>query len=210
MIGSEHTHWSVDINEVIQATFRQNAEGCVKITEDLARYRAVIAKVRPTLIVECGTHNGGSALWFANTAGCPVITFDVYDAVSASRRLEWGDRVTHRIAGSTSPEAKELVHAAVSADDRVLLVLDSDHSAAHVQAELSAYADIATYIVVEDGVLRWMSQAEQSYYIGNPLDAIETWFPNHPEWVEDTEVSEMSPVTMHPRGWWMKGPNDAR
>lgn len=197
--------WSVDINAVIQATFRQNAEGCVKIIEDLARYRAVIDKVRPTLIVECGTYNGGSALWFANTAGCPVITFDVHNAVDDSHRLQWGNRVTHVITSSTSPEAKKLVHATVSADDRLLLVLDSDHAAAHVQAELETYADIATYIVVEDGIVRWMSEAEQSQYIGNPLDAIETWFPNHPEWVEDVEVLKMFPVTMHPRGWWMKG-----
>ena len=199
--------WRCDINDVLAATWRQNAEGCTKITEDLTRYRAVIEKVHPTLIVECGTYNGGSALWFANTANCPVITFDINDIVSGKTHSQWAGRVTHLVASSTSPEAQHLVHSTVSPDDRVLLVLDSDHALHHVLAELEAYASIATYIVVEDGIVRWMSDFEQSQYIGNPLDAIETWFPTHPEWVEDTEIAEMSPITMHPRGWWMKVDN---
>lgn len=197
-----------NLADVLAATHRQNAEGCVKTTEDLARYRAVIAKVCPTLIVECGTYTGGSALWFADVAGCQVVTFDVRDRVTAKIREKWAGRVTDVLASSSSTTARSAIRALVSPDDRMLLILDSDHSAAHVLAELDAHADLATYIVVEDGVLRWRDEAEQAHYVGNPLDAIEAWFPDHPEWAEDVEVADMSPVSMHPRGFWMRGAPD--
>jgi len=197
--------WQLDIEATVEATKRQHAEGCVKIAEDLDRYRAVIAKVRPTLIVECGTFSGGSALWFADVADCPVVTFDVKDSTSPDIREKWAGRVTYVLASSTSSEARRLVRMVVGPTDRMMLVLDSDHAAPHVMAELDAHADLATYIVVEDGVVRWMGEAEQRLYVGNPLDAIEAWFPDHHEWAEDHDVAQMSSVSMHPRGWWMRG-----
>jgi cephalosporin hydroxylase len=198
----------LDIEACVAATTRQNAaEGCVKTIEDLDRYRAVIDKLQPTLIVECGTLYGGSALWLADTAGCPVITLDINDRVRDEIRAKWAGRVTRVLTDSAGPTAVKVIRSVVSPSDRVLLILDSWHSREHVLDELNAHAEIADYIVVEDGVVRWMHQAEQDFYVGNPLDAIEAWFPGHPEWVEDLEVAEMSTVSMHPRGWWKRSTN---
>jgi hypothetical protein len=37
------------------------------------------------------------------------------------------------------------------------------------------------------------------------LDIEATVEATNPEWAEDHDVAQMSSVSMHPRGWWMRG-----
>ena len=77
----------------------------------------------------------------------------------------------------------------VRPQDRVLVLLDSCHSKAHVLAELTAYSPLVTpgsYIVVMDGIMSDLvgvpgSQADWSW--NNPLAAVREFVAAHPEFV---------------------------
>jgi cephalosporin hydroxylase len=124
---------------------------------DIWTIQEVIVDRNVDLVVECGTNRGGSAFFMATVfdllGGGKVITIDVEDLVDfVHPRIEFlhGSSTDPRIVD----EVKRKVAAARARE--VLVVLDSDHSAAHVLAELRSYAPLVPvdgYIVVQDGVL---------------------------------------------------------
>lgn len=61
----------VDKRASVLAWFRQGAEGTQKIAEDIARYRIIVARVQPAVVVETGTGSGHFALFLAEL-GCGV------------------------------------------------------------------------------------------------------------------------------------------
>ena len=184
----------LDVTASLEATGRQHAEGAIKVEEDLDRYRAVIALTTPEVIVECGTHAGGSARWF-RALGPDVITIDVEPVAL--------DDITVITGSSIDPLVVAQVKA-LTEGRRTMVVLDSDHSAAHVAAEIAAYGPMVSagcYLVVEDGIVRWMSNHP---WTGSPLDAIEELLVDSPDWQRDEVTEAMHPVSMHPAGWWRR------
>ena len=83
-----------------------------------------------------------------------------------------------------------------------MVILDSDHSAAHVSKELESYSPFVSpgsYMLVQDGVIdvldRWRSARP------GPLAAIIEFLRHHPEFEVDTERCERFLITHHPMGW---------
>lgn len=115
-------------------------------------YQEIIHEQRPDLIIETGTDLGGSALFLASLCDLVghgrVISIDVR-AVARVRH----PRLTLIVGDSTSEPVLEQVRQAARASQRSMVILDSDHSAAHVGRELRAYREFVTpgsYMVAED------------------------------------------------------------
>ncbi len=200
-----------DLAASLEASRRQHAEGCVKTWEDLARYQIALERADPKVVVELGTFSGKSAVWLAEQARCPVVTVDVNPQVDVATLAEGRDRgVVWLRGGSTDPEIVSYVTGfahgcgAPGGQARAFVVLDSDHSGPHVRRELDAYWRLVPpggYMVVEDGLLRWMDPAERAHYDGDPLDALEAWLPEHPDFEPDRELEDLYPTTQFPSGW---------
>lgn len=183
-----------DLAASLEATERQYALGAIKVWEDLVRYEHAIAATQPTMIVETGTNQGGSAEWFARFA--KVVTVDIVPRAMTHPRIT-------QIAGSSTDEAVLSWVRELTKGERVMVSLDSDHHADHVRAEITTYAPLVSpgcYLVVEDGIVRWM---DGENYPG-PLDAIEEMLVDNPDWVRDQQLEDMFPVTMYPAGWWLR------
>lgn len=115
-------------------------------------YQELLWEQRPDVIIETGTDRGGSALFFATLCDLmghgSVVTIDVRDSAAIRH-----PRVTRLVGDSTSPSILERVRETISGSESVMVVLDSDHRAAHVGRELRCYRDFVTvgsYMVVED------------------------------------------------------------
>ncbi len=168
--------------------------GMHKFEQDVRRYERAIANSNPEIIVECGTQTGRSALWFAQFAD--VITIDV-DIPPACHE----DSITWITGSSIDPWVQSRVSDMV-AGKRVLVSLDSDHSYQHVLAEMSFYSTLVQpggYMVVEDGIVSaWFGQK-------GPLEAINDFFDHSPDnksqWVVDSELCNMFPVSGSPSGY---------
>jgi cephalosporin hydroxylase len=120
---------------------------------DLWVYQEILFETRPDVIVETGTAHGGSALFMASVCDLlgrgRVISVDL----RPQPNLPAHDRVTYLTGSSVAPEVAAAVRGQIPAGARVMIVLDSDHSEAHVLEELKTYAPLVTpgcYAVVED------------------------------------------------------------
>lgn len=199
---------------VAEAVGNRTADGTGKTAADLTRYRLIIEAVRPSLIVETGTWTGCSALWLARTSGAQVVTVDVDgdDRVPSVVRDAWSSYRVESLRGDSLDVAAEVAHvwSDETVDGTVLVSLDSDHSAAHVRAELDAYAPLVSpgsYLVCEDTIIRWLPHplGGPDVWDGtSPLDAVEAWLPDHSEFAVDVAVENLMPTTQHPFGWLRK------
>lgn len=124
---------------------------------DLMSYQELIWTSQPKLIVQTGVGEGGSLLFFAHMLdilGYPAKVIGI-DTVAPQRP----ERLAHpRIqfihAQSTDMRTVDVVRQAIAeCGGHVMVCLDSDHSKAHVAAELAAYAPLmpfGSWLVVED------------------------------------------------------------
>jgi cephalosporin hydroxylase len=81
-------------------------------------------------------------------------------------------------------------------------LLDSDHSRAHVLAELRAYAPLVTpdsLILVQDGVIDVLPMFATTR--PGPLKAIETFLAEDDRFEVDPRFDKRFLVTHHPSGW---------
>jgi cephalosporin hydroxylase len=169
---------------------------------DLWSLQEAIAAIKPALILETGTNRGGSALFYAHLFDLMdhgrVVTVDIESLHSLEH-----PRVTFLIGGSVDePILAQMRDAAGEADGPVMVVLDSDHSADHVLAELRAYGPLVTsgsLMLAQDGVIDTLPLF--SAFRPGPLAAIKTFLAESPEFELDTRLDRRFLVTHHPSGW---------
>ncbi|MEX2309153.1 MAG: CmcI family methyltransferase [Pirellulales bacterium] len=169
---------------------------------DLWTIQETIAEVRPRLLIECGTYRGGSSLFFAHLFDLmgqgEIVTIDVERLHNLSH-----PRVTYLIGSSTSDEVLGAVRKRAKAcSGPVMVILDSDHSQAHVRREIECYAPLVTpgsYCLVQDGVVDTMSVFRSGR--PGPLPAIEDFLKSTDAFELDTERCQRFLITHHPKGW---------
>ena len=174
---------------------------------DLWTIQETIALVRPGLLIECGTNQGGSSLFFANLFDLmgegEVVTVDIKRLHDLSH-----PRVTYLIGSSTSEEVLEVVRRrAAACRGPVMVILDSDHRRDHVRRELEYYAPLVTpgsYCLVQDGVIDTLSVCGDGR--PGPLPAIEDFLRSSDDFELDAERCERFLITHHPKGWLRRKP----
>jgi cephalosporin hydroxylase len=124
-----------------------------KFPGDLWVFQEIMAELRPDWIVESGTNQGGSALFLASVCDAlghgRIISIDVVEPKAAPAH----PRIEYITGSSTSAAVIEHLRDRVRDAERVIVMLDSDHSRAHVLNELRQYSELVTpgsYLIVED------------------------------------------------------------
>ena len=143
---------------------------------DLALYLLLLDKARPRTLIEVGSFQGGSALWFAEQASILGLNLQVI-----SIDIEAPSPVANPSVSFLQGDARELVSVLpfqlISELPRPLMVVeDSSHMAGTTAAVLEffdAWLRPGEYIVIEDGILSDMRVAH--LYDGGPLCAIEAF-----------------------------------
>jgi cephalosporin hydroxylase len=155
------------------------------------------------LVVECGTNRGGSSYFMGSLFDLlgrgHVITIDVERLFEALH-----PRVEFHQGSSVALEIVELVHrrAAELAPHEILVLLDSDHRAGHVLAELRAYADLVPeggYMLVQDGLIDELRKFRRDQ--PGPLAAIRQFLDEDRRFVIDRARSERFFTNHSPSGW---------
>jgi cephalosporin hydroxylase len=123
---------------------------------DLWVVQEVVFETKPDLIIECGTGAGGSAYFLAcvcdHIGSGRIITIDIVEEPRQGPR-PLHPRITYVSGSTVAPEVVTQVREAVGGGERVMVILDSDHSKDHVLAELREYAplvSVGSYLIVED------------------------------------------------------------
>jgi cephalosporin hydroxylase len=166
-------------------------------------YQEILFEQRPDLIVETGTYLGGSALFFAHL--CDLLG---HGAVVTIDRQQRGTvdhpRVTQLVGDALGPEVLRTVAERAAKAERVLVVLDDDHSAPHVLRELAAYGPLVTpgsYLVVEDTDVN--GHPVMPGHGPGPHEAAEEFLRSNDDFVVDRSREKFL-LTFFPDGWLRK------
>jgi len=123
----------------------------------LQLYQEVVARTRPSFILQTGVDQGGSVLYFASLldlikAGAEGLVIGIDVTLTERARTLTHPRIRLFEGDSTDPAIVQQVKALVGGRTG-LVSLDSDHSKAHVLKELHTYKEfvgIGGYLVTED------------------------------------------------------------
>lgn len=176
----------------------------LKCPLDLWIYQEIIFELTPDIIIECGTANGGSALFLASMCDLvnngKVITIDIEDKKNRPHHK----RIKYLLGSSTSEEIVEQIKKLISDRDKVMVFLDSDHCKEHVLNELRIYSKFITsgsYIIVEDTNIN--GHPVLSDFGLGPMEAIEEFLKENNNFVID-KIREKFYLTFNPRGYLKK------
>jgi cephalosporin hydroxylase len=202
-------------------TFTWMGRPIIQHPEDMVRTAEAIYALRPDVIVETGVAHGGSLVFSASIMkasgrGRLVIGVDIEIRPHNRKAIE-----AHELApmirliegDSAGAQIVQQVRDAIRPGEKVLVILDSDHSRRHVLRELEAYAPLVTtgsYIVATDGIMRQVCDAPRGkpeWLHDNPADAALEFVARHPEFAIEPppwrfNESELSkPITAWPDAW---------
>jgi cephalosporin hydroxylase len=144
----------------------------IQLPEDMMRLQEVIHRIQPDVIIETGVAHGGGLIFYASLCKLMnrgrVIGVDIEIRPHNRKAIESHPLfplITLIEGSSVDPNIIQQVNSHVRPGDRVLVLLDSNHSRSHVLQELRAYAplvSLGSYIVATDGIMKDLAGAPRS------------------------------------------------
>lgn len=203
----------------------------IQFPQDIVAVQELIWQVKPDLIIETGIAHGGSLvlsasilalLDYADAAG----RGETLDPTSPKRKvlgLDIDIRAHNRAAleahpmrsriemiegSSIAPDVVARVQERAKSAERIMVFLDSNHTHAHVLAELEAYAPLVSrdsYCVVFDTVVEDLPDdffPDRPWGKGdNPKTAVWQYLKSHPEFEIDKSIENKLLITVAPDGY---------
>lgn len=187
----------------------------IQLPQDVLAMQTLILAEQPDLIIETGVAHGGSLVLSASMlellgAG-RVVGIDI-DIRAHNRRAIEAHPLAHRITlveGSSIDDAVAAeVRSLVRGAKRVMVCLDSNHTAAHVARELALYAPLVTsgqHLVVFDTAIEDLPSSafpDRPWGPGNsPKTAVRAFLAANPAFVVDRELEARLLFSVAPEGY---------
>jgi cephalosporin hydroxylase len=189
----------IQLGRIYERTFWMGIP-CLKCPLDLWIYQEILVETRPDLIVETGTHVGGTTLFLAHVCDLlghgQVVSVDIDAAPSRPNH----PRIRYVTGSSADARLMASIFREVPAERR-LAILDSDHSKSHVLAELqllAEYINVGSYIVVEDTNIN--GHPVLPTFGEGPHEAVEAFLQTTDKFIID-ESREKFLLTFQPGGY---------
>jgi cephalosporin hydroxylase len=179
---------------------------------DVWSYQQIFTEVKPDLVIEAGTNDGGGALVWATllniiNPAARVVTIDIEEHLAAARQVPlFQEKVDFVLGSSTSAAVVDPLRKR-SAGKKVIAILDSDHRKAHVLEEINLYGDLVSlgsYLLVQDTNVNGHPAAPD--FGPGPWEAVEEFIANGGKTpggavYEVDRSRELFGFSMHPRGY---------
>lgn len=203
----------------------------IQYPQDMLAMQELIWQIKPDLIIETGIAHGGSLIFSASMLALLDMSEAIENGITldpkASNRKVLGidiDIRTHNreaievhplasriemIQGSSiAPEIIEQVQTTAKNFERVMVILDSNHTHDHVLAELVAYAPLTSngsYCIVFDTIVEDMPKEmfpDRPWGPGNnPKTAVWEFLKTHPEFQIDKSIDHKLLISVAPDGY---------
>lgn len=206
----------------------------IQYPQDMVAVQELIWRIRPDLIIETGIAHGGSLIFSASM----VALLDMADAIESGATLDpaksnrkvlgididirahnraaieahpMASRIQMIQGSSIAPEVVAQVREIAAGYERVLVCLDSNHTHAHVVAELDAYApltSVGSYCVVFDTIVEDVPAdmfVDRPWGPGdNPKTAVREYLKSHTEFEIDKSIQHKLMITVAPDGYLIR------
>lgn len=185
----------------------------IQYPNDIVLMQELIWKVRPDMIIETGVAHGGTAVLYASILELlgkgKVIGIDIeirqYNRLAINSH-PLSSRIELIEGNSTDSQVVEEIRRESCSRNKVLVVLDSDHSYDHVLSEMEIYSQFVSpgsYMVVMDGIQEKLSSTpigKKGWEYDNPLMAIKEFLSKHDDWEVDPYYTRTY-ITCNPCGF---------
>jgi cephalosporin hydroxylase len=187
----------------------------IQMPPDIVALQEVLWSTRPQLVIETGVARGGSLILSASILELlgegEVLGIDI-DVRPHTRDTIEAHPLTKRITllegSSIDPDVLAVARKRVDEVERVMVILDSDHTHDHVLAELRAYApfvSIGQFLVVADTLLEDIpAQVHRPRAWGpgnNPATALRAWLAESDGFERDQLLDAKLQMTASPGGY---------
>ncbi len=203
----------------------------IQYPPDIVAMQELIWEVKPDLIIETGIARGGSLLLSASV----LALLELADASEAEEMLNplaprrhvlgididirphnreaierhpLAPRISMIEGSSVAAEVISSVKERAARAERVMVLLDSNHTQEHVLAELEAYASLVSpgsYCVVFDTIVEDLPAdmfLNRSWGPGNsPKTAVNQFLALHTEFTSDTTIDNKLLISVAPQGY---------
>ena len=203
----------------------------IQFPQDIVGVQELVWNIRPDLIIETGIAHGGSLVLSASMLAlldvCEAIESDTLVDIRKSKRKVLGididirkanreaienhplsSRISMIEGSSIDPEIISQVNLEAIGYERILVLLDSNHTYQHVLAELEAYAPLVSkgsYCVVFDTFVEDVPKetfSDRPWGPGNnPKKAVHEFIRTHPDFVIDSALENKLMITVAPSGF---------
>ena len=188
---------------------------------DMVATQEIIWSVQPDLIIETGIAHGGSLIFSAamlelNAAcggnpGARVLGVDIDIRAHNREAIEqhpMAKRISMIQGSSVAADVVAQVRAAAQQAEKVLVMLDSNHTHEHVLEELRHYAPLVSkdsYCIVFDTFVEDVPAdvfENRPWSPGNsPKSAVHEYLKDHPEFMIDAAMHQKLQITVAPDGF---------
>lgn len=188
----------------------------IQFPQDIVALQEIIWAVQPDLIIETGIARGGSLILHASILELiggegRVLGIDIDIRPHNRRNIEshkLAKRITLMEGSAVAAQTIARVNDFAKDAQRVLVVLDSNHTHEHVLQELQLYSPLVrsgSYLVVMDTVVEDMppgSFPNRPWDRGNnPKTAVWEFLQSNDRFQIDKEIENKLQITVAPDGW---------
>ena len=201
--------------------FKWMGRPIIQYPQDIVAVQELIWDIKPDLIIETGVAHGGSAVFFASLLELNALSGGPKDAevwcieidlrahnreailahpMYPRLRIFDGSSVDTNIAAVVSEKAAK--------SERVMVILDSNHTHEHVLGELNLYASlvsVGSYCVVFDTVIEDLEGVEfvdRPWGKGdNPKTAVAEFLKTNSDFVVNQAIDEKLLISAAPGGY---------
>jgi len=203
--------------------FRWLGRPIIQYPGDIIAMQEIVWEVKPDLIIETGIAHGGSLIFYASLLtllnnGGHVLGIDIDIREHNRKEIEahpMYDKITMLQGSSIDKNIVEQVHNFAKNYEKVLVVLDSNHSHAHVLEECKSYSSLVTkgsYLVVMDTVTEMILQAlegreipehyKRPWGVGdNPMTAVQEFLKTNNRFEIDESIDAKIQISACPKGF---------
>ncbi len=189
----------------------------IQYPQDMMAMQEIIWNVKPDLIIETGIAHGGSLVYYASLLELigkgEILGVDI--DIREHNRIEIENHPMFKrikmIQGSAiSPAIVAEVATHAVGKQTILVLLDSNHTHAHVLAELELYApfvSLNSYIVVYDTIVEklpkdYMPGHKRPWGVGdNPMTAMRAFIEKNPKFEIDHSINNKLMISVAPDGY---------
>lgn len=193
----------------------------IQFPQDMIAMQEIIWNVKPDLIIETGIAHGGSLIMSASMLELNALTGVSTDARVLGIDIDIREHNHHAIIEHPLSKRIDMIEGSsidlnvirkvneyAQKRNKILVVLDSNHSRGHVLAELRAYAHLVSvdsYCIVYDTFVEDLPNdvfPDREWGPGNsPKTAVTEYLKDHPEFEIDYSIQNKLLITAAPDGY---------
>ena len=188
----------------------------IQFPQDIIAMQEIVWRVKPNLIIETGIAHGGSLIFYASMlelvgGNGQVLGVDIdireHNRVEIEKHPMF-KRITMVQGSSTDEDVIKQIYDFARGRNPVLVVLDSNHTHAHVLRELELYSPLVTkgsYLVVFDTIIEDMPHdffSDRPWGKGNnPKTAVWEFLKTNDRFEIDKDIENKVLITVAPDGY---------